>query len=229
MLCACTTTSGSGSVGVTAKSSASSSADFPSSSSSAAPTSATASPSGPATVPTLAAREAQLTAQTNGQSHVIVKIANGYQAAVYDQGGDIYFWYDATPTTSWRQIAQSRYPYDSANGAPDAKVTGRLLYGMSDATFIVHGVFTGDSSGNAVAFTSGSNGWGTIKAERNGNIGPSGAAVNPSNQIGLAYDFSFSGGSLVTEDCPTDRAQAECGSHPIRKVWRWTGHDFRIG
>jgi hypothetical protein len=227
LLAACATTSGAGSADPGSRaSSGSHSPDFPSGAvTTTVPASSSAAPTHAAT-PSLGKRAAQLTAQTNGQPHVIIALAGGFQAAVYDQGGDIYFWASGGSSTTWRQIGQSTYPYAAANGAPHAKVAGAELNNMDDATFIVHGIFTGDGSGNAVAFTDGSKGWGAIKAERNGNIGPSGAPVDPGNQIGLAYDFSFSGGNLVTEDCPSNRPIYQCGEYPVRKVWHWTGHDF---
>jgi hypothetical protein len=180
-----------------------------------------------ATAPTLAQREDQLSAQTNGEARVVVRVPDGYEAAIYDQGGNIWFWHNAESVTSWKQVGSSSYPDVAQIGAPHASVKGALLHGMDHATFIVRGNFTGDGSGNAVAFADGSNGWGAIKAESSGNIGPSGKPVG-SNQIGLSYDFGFHAGLLETKDCSTNVSIAECGSHPITKRWKWTGHDFKL-
>ncbi len=176
---------------------------------------------------TLAQREQQLQAQTNGEQNVIVRIPAGYEAATYDQGGDIQFWRDRESSTTWQQIGQSSYPDIAQVGPPQATVQAALLRGMNNATFIVRGNFTGDASGNAVAFTSGANGWGAIKAENNGNIGPSGRPVG-ANRIGLSYDFDFVDGNLETKDCSIQLPIAECGKHPITKLWQWTGHDFNL-
>lgn len=208
--------------------------DFPSGTpSQSLPASSSPASSGPVTpsAPTTKAgvseaeRAAHLDAQTNGEPHTIVGIPGGYEAATYDQGGTIDFWHNATSSATWRQVGRSRYPYAEQLGAPHATTRGALLRHMQHATFIVHGLFTGDASGNAVAFATGRQGWGAIKAERNGNIGPSGHAVG-ADQIGLSYDFSFSDGYLQTKDCPTNRPIAECGAHPVRKRWLWTGHDY---
>jgi hypothetical protein len=228
---------GHGAVSGTAANAATSSPDFPGSSSAAASSTATvptspvatsAAPSpGPAPPPTLAERERQLSAQTNGLAHVVVRVPGGYQAAVYDQRGHIAFWRNSASVATWQQIGRSTYPAAAQVGPPHASVLGALLSRMQNATFIVRGDFTGDSSGNAVAFTTGSAGWGAIKAEPNGNIGPSGHPVG-ADQIGLSYGFGFDHGALVTQDCPTDRAIADCGLHPITKRWLWTGTDFRL-
>lgn len=176
---------------------------------------------------TRAARVRALIAQTNGEANDVVAVPDGYEAATWDQFGHIQFWHDAADTVQWQQVGQSRYPYSPALGAPHARVIGALLTGMQHATFIVRGIFTGDGSGNAVAFTDGPNGWGAIKAEPDGNIGPSGAPVGP-NKIGLSFGFGFLGGDLVTADCPTNRPISECGSHAIVKRWVWNGQDFNL-
>jgi len=153
-------------------------------------------------------------------------VPGGYEAATYDQAGHVGFWYDSQASTSWRQVGSSRYPYVPDLGAPRAIMQGALLSTMAHATFIVRGTFTGDSSGNAVAFTTGRSGWGAIKAEPNGNIGSSGQPVG-SNQIGLGYDFGFVRGRLQTKDCPTNRPISDCDTYPVVKLWQWAGHDFR--
>lgn len=174
---------------------------------------------------TRAQRAAQLRAQTNGEDTVLVRVPSGYQAASYDQSGNISFWSEAASDTTWQLIGHSRYPTVSQLGPPQASARGTLLRNMSDATYIVRGVFTGDGSGNAVAFTNGPRGWGAIKAEPNGNIGPSGRPVG-ANLIGLSYDFGFRNGYLVTQDCSLDRPISDCDQYPITKLWVWTGQDF---
>jgi hypothetical protein len=156
----------------------------------------------------------------------LVAVPGGYEAASWDGTGGIRFWFDPTASVAWRRVGTSRYPYSAALGAPHVAVQAARLRGMDHATFIATGRFTNDSSGNAVAYTTGPRGWGAIKAERNGNIGPSGAPVG-ADRIGLSYGFAFSDGYLITADCPTGRPIAQCGTHQIRKRWVWRGKDFR--
>jgi hypothetical protein len=203
--------------------------DFPSTTPSS---SLPSTPTGPAptkelAVPTRQQRIAALQTQANGEQIVLVAVPGGFEAASYDQLGHLQFWQEPADSTTWTQVGESSYPYVPALGPPHAQVRGAHLAGMQHATFIVYGVFTGDGSGNAVAFTTGANGWGAIKAEPNGNIGPSGQPVGP-DLIGLSYNFGFAAGHLITEDCPTDRPISQCGAHPIVKRWSWTGSDFAL-
>jgi hypothetical protein len=154
-----------------------------------------------------------------------VRVRGGFEAATYDQSGHIRFWFEPTEAATWELVGRSRYPDIAQLGPPHATTQGALLRNMADATFIVRGTFSGDGSGNAVAFTDGRQGWGAIKAEPNGNIGPSGRPVG-ADLIGLSYDFGFRDGYLVTKDCPANRPISECDQHPVVKEWVWAGHDF---
>jgi hypothetical protein len=233
------TTQGSGRAPSTlARTSGSSSPDFPSRSESRPPTTSptggaggssapvptTPSTSVPAT-PTRDRRDAQLTTQTNSEAHVLVPIPRGYEAATYDRTGGIQFWRVVGTEPGWRQVGVSSYPAEVDGKPYDVSVTGALLHGMKNATFIVRGQFTTDNSGLAVAYTTGPKGWGAIKAESNGNIGPSGKPVG-SDRIGLSRGFAFVGGDLQTEDCPQNLPIASCGGHEVVKLWRWSGKDF---
>lgn len=176
---------------------------------------------------TTSQREEVLVTASGGQEvSRLVAVPGGYEAATYDQRGHIRFWFDPLSSLRWRQVGTSRYPYVPQIGPPGAQSDGRLLRNMRHATFIITGQFTGDGSGNAVAFTTGPRGWGAIKAEKDGNIGPSGRPVG-SDQIGLSYGFAFSGGYLITADCSLDRPISDCDTNPIVKRWVWTGSDFR--
>lgn len=199
--------------------------DFPSTRTS--PTQS-APPSSQASTPAqVGSPQQRLQAQVGaGQRVLLVRLPAGFEAVSYDQRGHLTFWSLASGAATWGRIGQSSYPVSAALGAPHATVVGALLRGMQHATFIVHGIFTGDGSGNAVAFTTGPHGWGAVKAEPNGNIGPSGHPVG-SNKIGLSYDFAFAAGELVTKDCPMNRPISECSAHAITKHWVWTGTDFR--
>lgn len=199
--------------------------DFPSGATTPPPSSSappTTTP--PPTTPTRPQLEARLAARTPGQRLVLVAIPGGYEAISYDQSTHVAFWKYAD--ANWTRVGASSYPYSSAIGAPaNARAIGRLLSGMQDATFIVTGTFTVDGSGNAVAYTTGPRGWGAIKAEPNGNIGPSGEPIG-ADKLGLSFGFAFVGGLLQTMDCRQDQPIAACAGNPIVKLWRWTGTDF---
>lgn len=224
-------TSGSGERG--APGSVTSSPDFPtllpsgSSSSSAQPPSTSSAPSTTPAAPTRQRREDRLTVQSRGQAHVLVTVARGYEAASFDQHTHIQFWRSVGNTVDWVLLGRSIYPYSPAVGSSaQATVQGALLSRMQHATFILTANLTGDGSGNDVAYTTGGRGWGVIKAEPNGNIGPSGQPVG-ADKIGLAYHFAFVSGRLKTEDCPSNKPIASCGTDHVDKLWVWTGSDFK--
>jgi hypothetical protein len=240
--CAASVTDGTGSAVSAGAPASSHSPDFPSPT---APSSASTDPSSAGTQPSRGTRSSGTSQSSSGSATpsaaqrqqalaalaagddvaALVAVPGGYEAASFDQQGGIRFWFDPQSSVTWRRIGASSYPYSPQVGAPEARANGALLRNMQHATFIVTGNFTGDASGNAVAFTTGPRGWGTIKAEPNGNIGPSGAPVG-SNRIGLSYGFAFADGYLITADCPQDRPIADCDTHQIRKRWVWAGHDF---
>lgn len=210
--------------------SAASTPDFPSSSATPPPPSSAGStpapPSSASAPPPVSVREETLVTAAGGQSVAnLVAVPGGYEGASWDQLGHIRFWFDPYASLRWQQIGASAYPYSAQVGRPEAAGHGARLRYMRHATFIVTGVFTGDGSGNAVAFTTGARGWGVIKAMPNGHIGPSGQPVG-SDMIGLSFGFAFSDGYLITADCPQDRPQYQCDKHQIRKRWAWGGQDF---
>lgn len=171
-------------------------------------------------------QERALKKQTSNESQATVSVPGGYEAATIDQKRHIRFWHTTQGSTKWHQVGHSRYPKKAPGDGPvNARVKGAHLTNMQHATFIVHGVFTGDATGNAVAFTTGNHGWGTIKAKSDGNLASSGGVVG-SDMIGLEYDFAFVNGNLQTKGCPTDHPIAECGQYPVVKLWHWTGTDF---
>jgi hypothetical protein len=224
-------TSGQGSAGPSVSGATSSSRpDFPSGSATPSGSNSTSDTPTPSSTPgpvTGSQRERALMTATGGQEiSKLVRVPGGYEAASYDQRGHIRFWFDPVSSERWQRIGTSRYPYVPQIGPPNARSDGELLRRMRHATFLITGEFTGDGSGNAVAFTTGARGWGVIKAEPNGNIGPSGRPVGR-DQIGLSYGFAFADGYLVTADCSPDRPIADCDTSPIVKRWVWTGSDFR--
>jgi hypothetical protein len=191
------------------------------------PSSSSPPPTTRAPAPTRKQREARLTTQSHGQAHVLVVVGSVYEAASFDQQAHIEFWRSGGNSVDWTLLGRSRYPYTSAVGSPaEARVQGALLTRMRHATFILTANLTGDGSGNDVAYTTGPKGWGAIKAEANGNIGPSGQPVGP-DKIGLSYHFGFVGGRLKTEDCPSNKPIATCGTDHVDKLWLWAGSDFQ--
>jgi hypothetical protein len=158
---------------------------------------------------------------------VLVTTSTGYETMVVAQTGKVSFWRYRSSDVSVAKIGLSSYPYDLKSlGPPYAVGRGAVLKGMVHATFIVTGVFSTDGSGNAVAYTTGPQGWGAIKAARNGNLTPSGTGVGLRG-IGLSQGFEFVLGQLETADCSTAIPISQCSdNNRVLKIWTWTGTEF---
>ena len=155
---------------------------------------------------------------------VQVPTATGVQALAVGQKGSVTFWSEVDDVL--QLVGRSTYPYSSSLGAPEAQGSGAVLTGMADVTFVVRGTFSGDGSGNAVAYTNGSKGWGAIKAQSDGSLKPSGQGVTIGG-IGLGDDFQLVGGRLQTFDCSSQLPIAQCsGNDRVIKYWTWRTSRF---
>jgi hypothetical protein len=160
---------------------------------------------------------------------VQVPVNGGIEIMVVGQTGDVSFWAESSDTLE--RVGASTYPYAPASlGLPEPVGDGGVLTNMADATFTVHGTFSGDGSGNAVAYTNGPDGWGAIKAESDGNLAPSGQGVGVSG-IGLSDDLGLVGGRLQTIDCSSTLPISDCGgNNRVIKYWTWmTDHFVQTG
>ncbi len=187
--------------------------------------SATAS-SSPSAGASVALLRAQLAALAPGRALTLVRVGAGWEAAAYDQNYQISFW---RHTSSWTRIGASTYPkLPAAYGPPDTVLTGAVLTGMAHATFVAEGIFTGDGSGNAVAYTDGPHGWGAIKAEADGNLASSGQGIG-ADLLGIENALYLVQGQLETAECSTTIPYSQCGgTKRVLKFWAWNGHDFGL-
>ena len=126
-----------------------------------------------------------------------VAVPGGYEAAAWGKTGRITFWKWTTASRTWDQVGASTYPVlPRSFGTPSTTITGALLTGMSDATFIANGLFSGDGTGNFIAFTNGPRGWGTIAPGRAGTLIPTGNKSTDNTTPGNSYTELFRAGHL---------------------------------
>jgi hypothetical protein len=169
--------------------------------------------------PTSAQVAAVLTAATPGMARTIVAIGGeDYEAAVYDKVGHINFW--KSSGAKWAEIGRSTYPRLEPSPSPLGNVIGRELGGMADATFIATGVFTGDSTGSALAFGKGRRGWGTVAWEPGNVLVPTGAGSTDNNTPGIYFDEQFSGNELETTSLNPYLTTA-MNYYPLTTYWSW--------
>jgi hypothetical protein len=171
----------------------------------------------PATVP--ASISQQFQGADRGASGAVVALSDGtYQGASVNATGQVAFWhYDGS---QWTDIGDSSYPEVSPQH-DTPKIEGQLLPGMSNATFILTGDFSNDSTANAVAYTADQNGtWGEIASD-SGNLQPSGKADSNDNSNAF-NDVYFSNGELETADCSANLPSAQCaGDNRVLKFYVW--------
>jgi hypothetical protein len=175
-------------------------------------------------VPSEAAANSELAALTDGMSESLVAVPGGYEAATWDQLGDIDFW-KLTGAGPWVELRRSTYPIlgSASQNPPDASATGTLLSGMSDATFILDGTFSGDGTGNAVVYGPGPDGYGALSQE-NTSLASTGQGAS-----GTGFDYFqalFQNGELVTEQNSGAFDNAFGAGFPIVMNWHWNGQSF---
>jgi hypothetical protein len=173
-----------------------------------------------------AAIRQQLRNVADGRVAAVVRTKTGYQAATVDRSGGIQFWLHST---GWHQVASSTYPFDAAALAmPRVSLTGAVLQAMHDATFVITGNFSGDSSVNAAAFTDGVNGWGAITLQADGRLVPSGSGLRVGT-AGLFNALYFSAGRLETATCSQTLPISACGGNSrVLRYWTWKNGAFSV-
>lgn len=192
------------------------------------PTAPPASTTQPA--PSPAQLQSQLATMSSGARVTVIAVpGGGYDAMVSSNKtnlGQVSFWHH---DTSWRKVGESTYPYENARVAQRPltdPVQAQVLRGMAHPIFILDGVFSGDSTANAIGYTSGPQGWGVIKAQPNGNLASSGQGVG-FGEPGLENDAYFADGLYETAECSATLAFAECsGDRRVLKFWGWSGTEL---
>lgn len=181
------------------------------------------------TAATMAAARAALAPHLHsGEHQCVVGLPGGFEAVLFNDTGGLRFW-SSVDGVHWGQDQQSAYRYD----ARDAKgqqltVRGTKLAGMSNVTFILNGIFTGDGSGNAMVYTVGPSGWGPVvwpgaPDQRSAGKLEIGTKLPPADSMVQVsfYKAGFAQGDLVTYDCDASHSGADCGANLIASDWRW--------
>jgi hypothetical protein len=162
-----------------------------------------------------------LAARTPGFRHRVVAVPGGYDAAAFDQSGDIDFW--SYRTSTWALTARRLYPTYAAGTAAAVSVRGAALTGMPDATFVVDAPFA--ATGRAVAYTAGADGWGVLAVSTDGDLRSDGTGAT-AGETGTDLAVRFVGGDLETVDAPTAFPTAFDASFPVVRRWAWQGDGF---
>ena len=120
----------------------------------------------------------------------------------------------------WAEVGRSTYP-TLPGQPPFVRVVGRQLKGMPDATFIATGLFTGDSTGQALAFGNGPRGWGTIAWQPGNVLVPTGGRSTDNTTPGICSERQFSSGQLETTSLNPYFSTARGAQFPLDMYWSW--------
>jgi serine/threonine-protein kinase len=162
-------------------------------------------PTGPQLRPAGVPTEASLL-RASGMPHATapVPVPDGYEGAAWADNGQVTFWKwprETTTTPAWHELGASTYPVlPPPIGASGTTITGALLTGMTDATFIARGQYSGDGTGSYIAFTGGPHGWGTIAPGPGSTLVPTGRKSTDNTTPGEQYTELFDGGDLEISD-----------------------------
>ncbi|HVB41326.1 MAG TPA: hypothetical protein VNF47_01305, partial [Streptosporangiaceae bacterium] len=97
---------------------------------------------------------------------------------------------------------------------------------MSNATFIVSGQFSGDGTGNFIAFTNGPRGWGTIAPGAGGVLIPTGKRSTDNRTPGNSYTELFRDGYLEISE-PGNLPLGTNGSEwQVERTYAWRSGAF---
>jgi len=167
--------------------------------------------------------------QASGMPRATAPIAvpGGYEAAAWDEAGHVTFWKWAAGAATWSQVGATTYPVVRMEPI-DTTITGALLSGMTDATFIANGFFSGDGTGSYIAFTNGPHGWGTMApGPGEGTLIPTGNASTDNTTPGNSYAELFSGGDLDRIDTGNLPFGPNGEEWEIERGYAWSGGEFR--
>jgi hypothetical protein len=157
-----------------------------------------------------------------------VPVPGGYEAAAWADNGRVTFWKWPSASPAWHEIGASTYPVLPPNfGTSHSTITGALLAGMTDATFIAHGQYTGDGTGSYIAFTSGSRGWGTVAPGPGNTMVATGRKSTDNATPGNSYTELFRGGDLEMSEPGFLPFGPNGEEWQIERVYAWSAGTFR--
>ncbi|MGN6606788.1 MAG: protein kinase domain-containing protein [Jatrophihabitans sp.] len=192
-------------------------------------TSGAGAPKQPADLPTTLVKSLVNPDHLSDSHLALSKVIDGTELAVAGTAGSVTFWKYDTSAHTLQLAAVKGYPYKAGTlDTSNLTVQSAVLAGMTHATFIVHGTFSTDGTGNAVAYSYDvpKQTWGAIKAETRTSLQVTDQGVAPGG-IGLSQNFRFVSGRLETDDCSSTVPASQCGPTTlVTKFWEWDGTHF---
>ncbi|WP_265448090.1 hypothetical protein [Flexivirga meconopsidis] len=177
--------------------------------------------------PTLSQARADLAADTGYRTPAVVPVDGGYQGATIEKQHTLVIW--AGDGETWEPVFTGKLLAPVSDDEP-ITVEGRKLAGDLDGTFIVRGPFTGDGTGQALAYGRGDTGWGLYVAQADGSLKTTSKAP-ALGQNGLELHIEFNAGGLRTLSMWGPGAQAAFAMqtrNPIERTWKRVGDGLQL-
>ncbi|YAL82910.1 hypothetical protein ACMYYO_13455 [Dermacoccaceae bacterium W4C1] len=162
-------------------------------------------------------------------------LADTYAGAALVNGDRVTF-YDYVKVNgswTWREdqvLEHLPTVYDEDNST--LSITGGMVKGSADPVFIVKGAFTGDGTGQALAYhRNATSGWGVLTAQADRTIASSGTGISELGGYGLELNIFIQDGYLYTSSLwsrTSDAPLAEQTSNPVLRSWMGDSGAFRM-
>ncbi|AKU15711.1 hypothetical protein VV02_07355 [Luteipulveratus mongoliensis] len=166
---------------------------------------------------------AQLRAIAGHGTIAVVRIGNSFEGAIAQGDGRIAFYAHGPGTGDrWTLVNRSTAP-DTVDTTAAPALSGNRPPGLRHAVFIATGEFTGDGTGQAIAYGSDGVRWSVLTHEANsGQLAPSGHGGQ--DQPGLSLMIAFTAHGLRTTDMWGPEADASFylqKQMPVIADWAW--------
>lgn len=195
-----------------------------------APAMTTAAASDQTDPPTLAEAKADLIEQTGTDRVAVVEGSSIFWGAVVTPHNKVVFFVHDYIEGWHRALGQNELPLPDVVGDGGARPVGSLVRGLTHPVFVVRGEFTGNGTGQALAFGHTSEtGWGNLVGHGDRLVPMAEPSAAP-YQDGLELDIRFQDRRLVTSSMwgPDHSASnAEQTGDPIIRTWsgeNWQDH-----
>lgn len=164
--------------------------------------------------------------RTSGTSTpAVVQVGTTFEAATLGNGNRVLFW--TGNGKNWKAAGSSPHLPVFAPVAGPPTIRGALLPGASHAMFIVDGAFTGDGTGQALAYGRGTSSWSMYAAQPDGSLAPSGHGMTAlTGAPGLELHMKFTANRFQTVSLwgPDINASfVDQKSNPTLRYWKARG------
>lgn len=192
----------------------------PATSGTSAPATSTTSGSTSAPSPTEATTAPPLTTSGGSNHSSVVPVTGGAEAVTWGSVASVLVWHWSQGEQAWRTAAT--IATTAQNGR--LSVTGSVVSGAADATFVIGDPFGGGGRYGYVGIAKGASGWGVLSGS---DPTTSRLNIDPRGRIGDGVQaMGFGGGQLATDYQNSYFPQSDQDKYPFEIFWNFDGSGF---